>query len=85
MQTGQRGAHRPAPGNRTGAIFHDQQKQRQAQLKAEEAQKRAAANLAPDLTSDERVAEVQAALKSGTAFWNEATGDVEVDLTGAYR
>ena len=31
------------------------------------------------------VAEVQLSLKSGTAFWNADTGDVEVDMTGSYR
>jgi hypothetical protein len=36
MQTGQRGAQRPAPGNVTGMTFYKQQREQAAKRKAEE-------------------------------------------------
>ena len=36
MQTGQRGAQRPAPGNVTGQTFYRQQREQAAKKKAEE-------------------------------------------------
>ena len=82
--TGQRGAHKPNPGNLTGSVFYQQQRQRQAELKQAEAQKRAAA-LVPDLTPQERVNEIQLTLKTGRAVWDADLGDVTVDYTSGGR
>lgn len=82
--TGQRGAQRPAPGNTTGMRFYQAQREQQEARKRAEAAARAEEQRSLYRSPDELVADVQATLKSGVAFWNEATGDVEVDMTGAY-
>jgi hypothetical protein len=65
--------------------FYRQKREQQEARKRAEAAQRAEEQRSAYRSPDELVDDVQATLKSGVAFWNEATGDVEVDMTGAYR
>jgi hypothetical protein len=85
MQTGQRGAQRPAPGNTTGMTFYRQQREQDLKRNQAEAARRAEERVPIYLSPDELVAEVQATLKNGTAFWNESMGEVEIDMTRSYH
>lgn len=76
--TGQRGAQRPAPGNLTGGVFYRQQREQEAKRKQAEAVRRAEEQQSAYRSPSELVDEVQATLKTGSAFWNPDTGAVEV-------
>lgn len=84
MNTGQRGAQRPAPGNTTGMTFYRQQREQQEARKRAEAAQRAEEQRSDYRSPDELVDEAQATLKNGTAFWNPDTGEVEIDMTRSY-
>lgn len=80
MQTGQRGAQRPAPVNTTGMTFYRQQREQEIKRKQADAARRAEDQQSLYRSPDELVAAAQATLKNGTAFWNESTGEVEIDM-----
>jgi hypothetical protein len=82
MQTGQRGAHRPAPGNYSGNVFYRQQREQAARQKAAEAAQRIEEQQSAYLTPAERVHEMQARLPRGIAVWDPEINDVVVDYTG---
>jgi len=66
-------------------VFYRQQREQAAQKKQAEAAKRIEEERSVYLSPDELVDEAQATLKTGTAFWNPDTGEVEIDMTRSYR
>jgi hypothetical protein len=82
MQTGQRGAQRPAPGNLTGGVFYRQQREQAAKQKAAEAAQRIEEQRSAYRTPQELVDEAQARLPRGIAVWDPEINDVVVDYTG---
>lgn len=85
MQTGQRWGGRSNPMDLTGVRGRQLKAEADARARQAEAAKHAEEQRSYHLTPEERVAEVQATLKSGVAVWDDEIGDVIVDYTRSYR
>jgi len=83
--TSERWGGRSHPGDLTGVRGRQLRAEAQARAKRAEAAQRAEEERSVNLSAAEQVAQVQATLKTGVAFWSDDSRSVEIDMTGSYR
>lgn len=85
METGQRWGGRANPRDFTGSRGRQLKAEADARARQAEAAQRIEEQRSAYRSPDELVDEAQATLKTGTAFWNPDTGEVEIDMTRSYQ